>query len=416
MTAIVMAESGGNPSAVGDKNNPGPGASSVGLAQINFLPSRDSGNANRDPKANLDPLTNLKAAYKISNGGTNFKPWATYTTTDPGRSYKQFMPDANNAASGMKNSGTSKGKPLTDSQILASLKTTAPWLYKTYTSPAFTAAQKKLFVGWARAAAAGKAPTAQQMAAQTYNWPITQLWNDNQRTMFQKSFENPGQYKSDLAATQTDVDELIRTKGLKVDKTTRDKAINEVLLQGMNLTDPRVIQLLTGTYQYDAAPTTAPTGKVASSLSEFQKTASDYGIPLPTDPTQMTDFVKGAIGPNPDPNAFTEYAKGQAKLLYPWMSGALDAGGTVKNYLQPYATTIANTLGIAPDSIDWTDPKWSSVVAKKDPTGVSVPQTLDQTLATIRTDPRFGFDASMKGKNEAYDLASGLKSMFGRGQ
>ena len=160
MTAIVMAESGGSPNVVGDHNNPGPGASSVGLAQINFLPGRDEGNANRDPKANLDPLTNLQHAYKISNGGTNFNAWSTYTTNDPKRSYKQFMPDANTAAGGMKNSGTAGSttgsKPLTDSQILASLKTTAPWLYATYTNPAFTSAQKKVFVGWARDAAIGK--------------------------------------------------------------------------------------------------------------------------------------------------------------------------------------------------------------------------------------------------------------------
>ena len=90
MTAIVLAESGGHTGAVGDHNNPGPGASSVGLSQINFLPSRDKGNSTRDPKANLDPLTNLRNAYKISKGGTNFNPWTTYTTKDPSKSYKQF--------------------------------------------------------------------------------------------------------------------------------------------------------------------------------------------------------------------------------------------------------------------------------------------------------------------------------------
>lgn len=305
-------------------------------------------------------------------------------------------------------------KKLSDAQILASLKVNAPWLYATYTSPAFTPAQKKVFVGWARDAAAGKAPTTQQMAAQTYNWPITQIWNDNQRAMFQKSFENPGQYKTDLANTQTDIDELIRTKGLKVDSTTRDKAVNEVLLQGMNISDPRVIQLLTNTYQYDA--NTPATGAVAKTKNDFAFIAAQYGVPMPTDPKQMTDFVKSAIGPNGDESAFTEYAKQQAQIMYPWMSGALEKGATVKGYLAPYATTIANTLGIAPDSIDWTDPKWSGVVAKKDPTGVSVPQTLDQTIATIRTDPRFGFNDTVKAKNEAYDLASGIKSMFGKGQ
>lgn len=85
ITAIVMAESGGNPSKIGDINNPGPGASSTGLSQINYLPSRDAGNTTRDTKANLDPLTNLKNAYKISKSGTNFSAWTTYTTSDPAK-------------------------------------------------------------------------------------------------------------------------------------------------------------------------------------------------------------------------------------------------------------------------------------------------------------------------------------------
>jgi len=157
-------------------------------------------------------------------------------------------------------------------------------------------------------------------------------------------------------------------------------------------------------------------GAIGKTQSDFGTIAADYGIPIPSGPKQMENFVNGAVGPGGSPEAFTEYAKNQAKLLYPWMSGALDAGGTVKNYLTPYATTIANTLGIAPDSIDWTDSKWNGVVAKKDPNGVSVPQTLDQALATVKTDPRFGYDNTMKAKNDAYDLASSIKSMFGMGQ
>ena len=106
MTAIILAESGGHIGAVGDHNNPGPGASSVGLSQINFLPSRDKGNSTRDPKANLDPLTNLRNAYKISKGGTNFNPWSTYTTNDPSKSYKQFTSDASKFAMGASGSKT----------------------------------------------------------------------------------------------------------------------------------------------------------------------------------------------------------------------------------------------------------------------------------------------------------------------
>lgn len=76
--AIALAESGGRPNAIGDINNPVPGASSVGLWQINYQPAWNKVTY-RDPTANLDPLHNAQSAFAISNGGTNFKPWTTFT-------------------------------------------------------------------------------------------------------------------------------------------------------------------------------------------------------------------------------------------------------------------------------------------------------------------------------------------------
>ena len=93
-TAIALAESNGNTAAIGDLNNPGPGAKSVGLFQINYLPSRDQSVPYRDPTANLDPLTNAKAAFIISNGGKNFSPWTKFINGG----YKQFIGAASQPA------------------------------------------------------------------------------------------------------------------------------------------------------------------------------------------------------------------------------------------------------------------------------------------------------------------------------
>lgn len=69
--AVAMAESGGNPNAMGDAQFGG----SVGLWQIN-LPSHP----NYDPARLTDPVYNAQAAYAISSGGTNWQPWTTYRT------------------------------------------------------------------------------------------------------------------------------------------------------------------------------------------------------------------------------------------------------------------------------------------------------------------------------------------------
>ena len=167
--------------------------------------------------------------------------------------------------------------------------------------------------------------------------------------------------------------------------------------------------------------TTNPEGGAIGSTADQMKTiAKNYGIPVPQDPNQFASFVKDAVGPGGSIDKFTEYAKAQALNLYPWMKGFLTGGdgstgtgGTVAGYLQPYTTNIASTLGIPSTSVDWTDPKWQSVVATKGPDGVSVPQTLDQAIQTVKTDPRFGYAQSVNGINDAAQTVQGLKSAMG---
>ncbi len=80
MTAIVLAESGGDPASLGDialeNSTWGP---SVGLAQIRSLNSQKGTGGQRDEIANRDPATNLKNAYAISANGTRFGAWSTFS-------------------------------------------------------------------------------------------------------------------------------------------------------------------------------------------------------------------------------------------------------------------------------------------------------------------------------------------------
>jgi LysM repeat protein len=63
---IAMAESGGNPNAISPTDD-------YGLWQIN---------ASHGALATLNPLGNAKAAVIISDDGTNWTPWTTYTSGD----------------------------------------------------------------------------------------------------------------------------------------------------------------------------------------------------------------------------------------------------------------------------------------------------------------------------------------------
>jgi hypothetical protein len=95
MTAIVLAESGGDPAKPGDlKLTTAYWGPSVGLAQVRSVKSQSGTGKERDATKLTDPLFNLKAAYKISLAGTNWMPWTVYWTTDPKVSYKRYVATA----------------------------------------------------------------------------------------------------------------------------------------------------------------------------------------------------------------------------------------------------------------------------------------------------------------------------------
>lgn len=78
--AIAMAESGGNTNS----HNPIPPDDSYGLWQINMYgsmgPSRRKSLGISSNTQLYDPAVNARAMMMISSGGTNFKPWTTYST------------------------------------------------------------------------------------------------------------------------------------------------------------------------------------------------------------------------------------------------------------------------------------------------------------------------------------------------
>jgi len=84
--AIAMAESSGNPNAVGDLGiTPG---GSIGLWQINLRWHPEF-----TAEGLKDPQTNANAAFSVyTTAGDSFTPWSTYKTG----AYVSHLPDAQN--------------------------------------------------------------------------------------------------------------------------------------------------------------------------------------------------------------------------------------------------------------------------------------------------------------------------------
>lgn len=91
--AVALAESGGSVGAINTANKDG--STDRGLWQINSVHKQFQ------QSRLFDPAYNAFAAFQIS-GGHNWFPWATYTTTDPRRSYTRFLNDAQKAVQGVR--------------------------------------------------------------------------------------------------------------------------------------------------------------------------------------------------------------------------------------------------------------------------------------------------------------------------
>lgn len=77
-TAIALAETGGTGNT--NAHNPVPPDNSYGLWQINMLAHSKSELSISKNEDLYDPAINAAAMKVISNGGTNWHPWTTYTS------------------------------------------------------------------------------------------------------------------------------------------------------------------------------------------------------------------------------------------------------------------------------------------------------------------------------------------------
>jgi soluble lytic murein transglycosylase-like protein len=89
--AIALAESGGDPQAVGDQGT------SLGLWQIHYTVHQEF-----DKAQLFDPQYNANAAYALFSRRGNFSDWSTFTVVDANGvlPYAKFLDEAESAVTG----------------------------------------------------------------------------------------------------------------------------------------------------------------------------------------------------------------------------------------------------------------------------------------------------------------------------
>jgi hypothetical protein len=146
----------------------------------------------------------------------------------------------------------------------------------------------------------------------------------------------------------------------------------------------------------------------------IRQTARKYGVTL-SDVTFNSFVNRIAVGQE-TADSFENYALNIARVLYPTLQSQFDAGLTFDDAVDPYRQIAASTLELAPDQIDFTDPKWlTPITYMPDPaTGQQRLMNLAEWGKELRTNRAYGYEFTTNAKNQAYSVVETLGNLFGR--
>jgi hypothetical protein len=229
-----------------------------------------------------------------------------------------------------------------------------------------------------------------------------------QRKWIQLTTSDPAEAQQQQKDRATQVTQLSTQLGVPIPAKRAAALVADSLKFGW--TDAQISDGLAAEFKY--TPGQAYGGVVGQTLDSLRAAAKSYVVPL-SDATLQKWTTQVAQG-DATPDTFNDYLKTQAKSLFPELSGAIDSGVTPDQYFDPYRQQAAQTLGVTPDSVDFSDPKWQSILFNVDPkTGARGVQSLAQAATTLRTGPQFGFDKTSGAVDQAAQFATSISQMFG---
>lgn len=174
--------------------------------------------------------------------------------------------------------------------------------------------------------------------------------------------------------------------------------------------DPAQLQQNIGA-QANRAHLTA--GTIQNTANQLQQTARNYGVPL--SPQSSFDWAQKINEGTATTDGFNAYAIDQAKLAYPTLSKHLDQGMTTRQLADPYFQIAGQTLGVDPNALDLSDPRWSVALQSRDAQGNIVgPMNQLDWQRKLMTDTAYGYAKTAQGQQAGHELADNIATTFGK--
>lgn len=235
----------------------------------------------------------------------------------------------------------------------------------------------------------------------------TDFWKNNSdvaRKALEQKAVDPASWNATIQANTMKIQEMAAQVGAAIPNGQLGSLAEQMAMTGMG--DEQLKNILGGWVDFTSNNTMNGTaGMVEHSMRQY---ADQQGVGLSSDSiksyAQM--FVKG-LGTQDD---FKNFIDQQAISEYPGWEQQIKAGGTMKQIANPYIQTMAQTLGLSPDSISLSDPTIKAALNGLDVNGNPVGKSLVDFEDSLRGDPRYRYTPQAMDKTMAVGN-SVLKSM-----
>lgn len=148
-------------------------------------------------------------------------------------------------------------------------------------------------------------------------------------------------------------------------------------------------------------------GQIAGYAASVRQKLVRYGLPV--NDSQVADWARQIADGSLAEASLDEMIRNQAKAKYPHLANIIDQGLTPEDFYAPYKSALANELEINPETIDFSDPKWSAVV---DGGATGRPMTMTEAARYARSLPEWR--TTDRANAKAASLERSILSVFGK--
>lgn len=137
--------------------------------------------------------------------------------------------------------------------------------------------------------------------------------------------------------------------------------------------------------------------------------AGDYFQTVDDD--QALTFAKRVVSGEMQPEDMQAYFRDRAKENYSYLGKVIDSGVTLKQYFRPHQEELSRLLEVAPEAIDFNDPKWRNVTRVQNEDGTVRAMTLTEVADYARSRPEW--NKTQNAQDAAASTAKQLAQMMG---